>query len=53
MADPGFNWFLILVTVIVSILVILSNIYILIHYSHPEDNNQAWVRHLSFLGGFT
>ena len=44
MAAVGFNWFLILVTVIVGILVVLSNIYILIHYSHPDDKNQAWVR---------
>jgi hypothetical protein len=28
----------------VSILVVLSNIYILVHYSHPDDKNQAWVR---------
>eukprot|EP00195_Chlamydomonas_chlamydogama_P008628 CAMPEP_0202892730 /NCGR_PEP_ID=MMETSP1392-20130828/2430_1 /ASSEMBLY_ACC=CAM_ASM_000868 /TAXON_ID=225041 /ORGANISM="Chlamydomonas chlamydogama, Strain SAG 11-48b" /LENGTH=199 /DNA_ID=CAMNT_0049576793 /DNA_START=160 /DNA_END=756 /DNA_ORIENTATION=+ len=43
MALPeGFNWFLILIVVVVSILVVLSNIYILVHYQHPEDAMQAW-----------
>ncbi|EFJ42278.1 hypothetical protein VOLCADRAFT_67279 [Volvox carteri f. nagariensis] len=39
----GFNWFLILVTVIVSLLVLAGCIYILVEYQHPEDRNQAWV----------
>ena len=38
----GFNWFLILVTVVVALLVLASCIYVLIDYSHPEDRNQAW-----------
>ncbi|GLI61361.1 hypothetical protein VaNZ11_003724 [Volvox africanus] len=38
----GFNWFLILVTVIVSLLVLGACIYILVEYQHPEDRNQAW-----------
>ncbi|GAX73906.1 hypothetical protein CEUSTIGMA_g1356.t1 [Chlamydomonas eustigma] len=50
---PGYNWFLILVAVIVSVLVLLSNVYILIHYSHPEDNNQAWVPKIVVVTGLT
>lgn len=38
----GFNWFIILVTVVVAILVLAVCIYILVDYSHPEDRNQAW-----------
>lgn len=43
MALPeGFNWFIIFVAVVVTCLVIMTNIYVLIHYQHPEDRNQAW-----------
>lgn len=35
--------FLIFVVIAVAIMVVLANIYILIHYQHPEDRNQAWV----------
>lgn len=38
----GYNWFLILIAVVVVILVVISNVYVLIDYSHPEDRNQAW-----------
>ncbi|GLC46184.1 hypothetical protein PLESTB_001198800 [Pleodorina starrii] len=38
----GFNWFLILVMVVVSFLVLGACIYLLIEYQHPEDRNQAW-----------
>lgn len=42
MAADGFNWFLIVVAVVSSILVTLINVYILVHFQHPEDRNQAW-----------
>lgn len=38
----GFNWFLIIVTVVVAALAVLTALYLLIHYQHPEDKNQAW-----------
>lgn len=38
----GFNWFLILVAAVVSLLVLGGCVYILIEYQHPEDRNQAW-----------
>lgn len=50
---PGFNWFLILVVVVVAILVLLSMIYVLIHYSHPEDRNQAWVPKIIIVFGMS
>lgn len=43
MALPdGFNWFLILLTVALSLVLVAVNVYILIHYQHPDDVNQAW-----------
>lgn len=39
----GYNWFLILVTIVVGILVVVANLHILVHFQHPEDRNQAWV----------
>lgn len=42
MAAEGFNWFIILVVVVVTILVLIGCVYILIEYQHPEDRNQAW-----------
>ncbi len=38
----GFNWFLIIVTVVVAALAVLTVLYLLVHYQHPEDKNQAW-----------
>ncbi len=44
MALPvGFNWFLILAAIVIGLLVLASNVYILVHYQHPDDCNQAWV----------
>ncbi|GFR51273.1 hypothetical protein Agub_g13581 [Astrephomene gubernaculifera] len=39
----GFNWFLILVTVIITFVVLAGCIYLLVEYQHPEDRNQAWI----------
>lgn len=38
----GYNWFLILVACVVGILCVVGNVYLLVHYQHPEDRNQAW-----------
>jgi len=38
----GYNWFLILAAVVVAGLVAAVNVYVLVHYMHPEDRNQAW-----------
>ena len=40
---PGYNWFLIIVAVVVSVLAVGVALYILIAYQHPEDKNQAWL----------
>ena len=37
----GYNWFLIIITVIVSILAVGVALYLLIVYQHPEDRNQV------------
>lgn len=41
--NTGFNWFLIIVVVVVAVLVFLSSVYVIIHFQHPEDKNQAWL----------
>lgn len=38
----GYNWFLILVAIVVAVLVFVGCVYVLIEYQHPEDKNQAW-----------
>lgn len=40
---PGYNWFLIIVAVVGSVLAVGVALYILIAYQHPEDKNQAWI----------
>lgn len=51
--SEGFNWFLILVACIVGLLVLAANVYVLIHYQHPEDENQAWVPKIIVVFGFS
>ena len=43
MVFAGYNWFLIIVAVVVSLLAVAVAVYILITYQHPEDKNQAWL----------
>jgi len=42
MPTDGYNWFLIIVAIVCSVLVTIINVYILVHFQHPEDRNQAW-----------
>lgn len=37
----GFSWVLIVVTVIVAALAVLTALYLLVYYQHPEDKNQV------------
>lgn len=37
-----FSVFLIILAVIISVLVVVINIYVLINYQHPDDRNQAY-----------
>lgn len=39
----GYNWVLIFVSVVVAVVLLAACIYVLIHYQHPDDGNQAWV----------
>lgn len=41
-ALSGFNWFLIIVCIVVALLMVVVAVYTLLHYQHPEDRNQAW-----------
>ena len=43
MVAAGYNWLLIIVTVIVCVLSAVAALYLLIIYQHPEDANQAWL----------
>ncbi|KAI3435533.1 hypothetical protein D9Q98_001598 [Chlorella vulgaris] len=47
------NWFLIIITVVVAILVLLVSLYLVVHFQHPEDRNQAWLPKLVVLLGFS
>ncbi|BDA43033.1 LIMR family protein At3g08930 [Coccomyxa sp. Obi] len=49
----GFNWFLIVVTVVVAALAVLTALYLLVHYMHPEDKNQAWFPKVVVITGIT
>ena len=37
------NVVLIVVTVVVAVLAVFVALYLLVHYQHPEDRNQAWI----------
>ena len=37
----GYNWFLIIITVIVSVLAVGVALHLLTVYQHPEDRNQV------------
>ena len=43
MVFRGFNWFLIVVAVVIALLCIGVAVYLLVEYMHPEDKNQAWL----------
>jgi LMBR1 domain-containing protein 1 len=49
----GFAWFLIVVTVVVAALAVLTALYLLVHYMHPEDKNQAWFPKIVVIMGIT
>ncbi len=51
MVFAGYNWFLIIVAVVVSLLAVAVAVYILITYQHPEDKNQAWIPKIVFVFG--
>ncbi|EIE26974.1 hypothetical protein COCSUDRAFT_12091 [Coccomyxa subellipsoidea C-169] len=49
----GFAWFLIVVTVVIAALAVLTALYLLVHYMHPEDKNQAWFPKIVVIVGIT
>lgn len=53
MVFQGYNWFLIVIAVVVSVLALGVAIYVLVAYQHPEDRNQAWIPKIVVIFGFT
>jgi hypothetical protein len=45
--------FLIFITVVVTVAMLVGNIYVLAFYAHPEDRNQAWFPKIVVLLGLT
>lgn len=45
--------FLIIVAVVVSALALLCNVYVLVHFQHPDDRNQAWFPKVVVITGLT
>ena len=43
MVFQGYNWFLIVIAVVVSVLALGIAVYVLVSYQHPEDRNQVSV----------
>jgi LMBR1 domain-containing protein 1 len=44
--------FLILVIVVASLIFLVSSLYFLIHYQHPDDRNTAYFSKIVILGAF-
>lgn len=49
----AYNWFLVVVVCVVVPLVLAVNAYLLVHYAHPGDRNQAWLPKLVVLLGLS
>ena len=37
------SWFLLLVICIMVVVLLTVNVYLLVHYSHPDDKNEAYL----------
>lgn len=37
------SWFLLLVICVMVVVLLAVNVYVLVHYSHPDDSNEAWL----------
>jgi LMBR1 domain-containing protein 1 len=44
---------LIFITVVVTVAMLVGNVYVLAFYAHPEDRNQAWFPKIVVLLGLT
>jgi len=47
------DWFLILMAVVVLVILLAVNIYLIIHFQHPSDKNEALFPKFLVLFGFT
>ena len=46
------DWFLVLAMVISVILLIIISLYVLVHFQHPDDKNEAWLPKGTVILGF-
>ena len=46
------DFFLILSTVVAFFILVVAGVYLLVHYQHPDDKNEAWLPKFVVLGGF-
>jgi len=46
------DWFLILAIVVCFVILTVVGVYLIVHWSHPEDKNDAYLPKLVTLGGF-
>jgi len=53
MSGDGYNYFLIIIAIVVTGLAVVANLYILVNFQHPEDRNQAWLPKLVVLTALT
>ena len=37
------SWFLLLCIGVVAVLLLAVNVYVLVHWSHPDDRNEAYL----------
>jgi len=44
--------FLIIVTVIIIFILLVVGLYLLVHYQHPDDNNDAYLPQFVVIFGF-
>jgi len=46
------DWFILFSTILASILLLISGLYFIVYYQHPDDKNEAWLPKLTVLLGF-
>ena len=49
----SFNWFLIVICVVVGLLTLALSLYLLVIFQHPEDRNQAWLPKIVVVTGLS
>eukprot|EP00002_Diphylleia_rotans_P018589 TRINITY_DN359_c0_g2_i2.p1 TRINITY_DN359_c0_g2~~TRINITY_DN359_c0_g2_i2.p1 ORF type:complete len:479 (-),score=124.77 TRINITY_DN359_c0_g2_i2:1308-2744(-) len=47
------NWFLIIIAICITVLVLVANVYFLVYFQHEEDKNTAWFPKIVVVIGMT